>query len=184
MLRDHPAAQGQSTIANEVTTLAERGIATGGIELRCDSDFVGRRMQEGLARILAGEMRELKLGNLEARRDWGHAREYVEAMWRMTQAPEPDDYVIGTGEAHSVRDFVALAFSLAGLDYQEFVVADKELYRPAEVNILQADSAKARVRLGWRHQTSFESVVQEMVEADCRALGVEDRLRGRKLATA
>jgi len=145
---------------------------------------VTRKITSGLARILAGEMRELKLGNLEARRDWGHAREYVEAMWRMTQAPEPDDYVIGTGEAHSVRDFVALAFSLAGLDYQEFVVADKELYRPAEVNILQADSAKARVRLGWRHQTSFESVVQEMVEADCRALGVEDRLRGRKLATA
>ena len=147
-------------------------------------EFVTRKITSGLARILAGEMRELKLGNLEARRDWGHAREYVEAMWRMTQAPEPDDYVIGTGEAHSVRDFVALAFSLAELDYQEFVVADKELYRPAEVNILQADSAKARVRLGWRHQTSFESVVQEMVEADCRALGVEDRLRGRKLATA
>jgi GDPmannose 4,6-dehydratase len=147
-------------------------------------EFVTRKITSGLARILAGEIRELKLGNLEARRDWGHAREYVEAMWRMMQEPEPDDYVIGTGEAHSVRDFVALAFSLAGLDYQEFVVADKALYRPAEVNILQADCAKARARLDWRHQASFESLVQEMVESDCRALGVEDRLRGRKLAMA
>ena len=145
-------------------------------------EFVTRKITSGLARILAGEMRELKLGNLEAKRDWGHAREYVEAMWLMLQQPDPDDYVVGTGETHSVREFVSLAFSLAGLDYRKFVIADKELYRPAEVNILQADCTKTREKLEWRHRTDFESLVREMVEADCRALGVHDRLRAPKLA--
>jgi GDPmannose 4,6-dehydratase len=139
-------------------------------------EFVTRKITSGLARILAGELHELKLGNLEAKRDWGHAREYVEAMWLMLQQPAPDDYVVGTGEAHSVREFAELAFSFAGLDYRQHVVPDKELYRPAEVNILQADCAKARDRLGWRHRTGFESLVREMVEADCRALGVQGRL--------
>lgn len=147
-------------------------------------EFVTRKITSGLARILAGEMKELKLGNLEAKRDWGHAREYVEAMWRMLQQPDPDDYVVGTGETHRVREFVALAFSFTGLDYREYVVPDKDLYRPAEVNILQADCAKAHDKLGWRHQTGFESLVWEMVEADCRALGVADRLCAPKLATA
>jgi GDPmannose 4,6-dehydratase len=139
-------------------------------------EFVTRKITSGLARILAGEMKELKLGNLGARRDWGHAGEYVEAMWRMLQEPVPDDYVVGTGETHSVREFVSLAFSFAGLDYQDYVVADKTLYRPAEVNHLQADCAKVRKKLGWRHRTGFEALVREMVDADCRAMGVHDRL--------
>jgi GDPmannose 4,6-dehydratase len=112
------------------------------------------------------------LGNLEAKRDWGHAREYVEAMWRMLQQPEPDDYVVATGETHSVRDFVGLAFSLAGLDYRNHVSTDPTLFRPAEVNLLQGDYTKARVKLGWQSSIAFESLVREMVEADCRALGV------------
>lgn len=139
-------------------------------------EFVTRKITSGLARILAGEMKELKLGNLGARRDWGHAGEYVEAMWRMLQEPVPDDYVVGTGETHSVREFVSLAFSFAGLDYQDYVIADKRLYRPAEVNLLQADCAKARKKLGWRHRTGFEALVREMVDADCKAMGVQDRL--------
>lgn len=147
-------------------------------------EFVTRKITSRLARILAGEMKELKLGNLEARRDWGHAREYVEAMWLMLQQPQPNDYVVGTGETHSVRDFVSQAFALAGLDYREYVVADKDLYRPAEVNLLQADWTKALQVLGWRPQTGFESLVREMVEADCGALGVGDRLRAPKLVSA
>jgi GDPmannose 4,6-dehydratase len=140
-------------------------------------EFVTRKITSGLARILAGKMDTLKLGNLDAMRDWGHAREYVEAMWLMLQQPQPDDYVVGTGETHSVRDFVKLAFSLAGLDYQRYVAPDPDLYRPAEVNLLQADPRQARERLGWRHRIGFDALVREMVEADCRALGVEGRLR-------
>ena len=135
-------------------------------------EFVTRKITSGAARILAGQAKTLPLGNLEAKRDWGHAREYVEAMWLMLQQPEPDDYVIATGETHSVREFVDLAFSHAGLDYRQYVVSDPDLFRPAEVNLLLGDSAKARARLGWKNQIRFESLVREMVEEDCRALGV------------
>jgi GDPmannose 4,6-dehydratase len=123
-----------------------------------------------VARILAGQSTRLPLGNLEAKRDWGHAREYVEAMWLMLQQPEPDDYVISTGETHSVREFVDLAFSHAGLDYRQYVVSDPDFFRPAEVNLLLGDCAKARAKLGWKHQVRFEDLVKEMVEEDCRAL--------------
>ena len=99
--------------------------------------------------ILAGRSKQLQLGNLEAKRDWGHAREYVEAMWRMLQQPEPDDYVIATGETHSVQEFVELAFSQAGLDYRDYVATDAALFRPAEVNLLQGDCSKAHAQLGW-----------------------------------
>jgi GDPmannose 4,6-dehydratase len=125
-----------------------------------------------VARILAGRSKQIQLGNLEARRDWGHAREYVEAMWLMLQQPEPDDYVVATGESHSVRDFVDLAFSQAGLDYRNHVVTDPTLFRPAEVNLLLGDATKARAKLGWTPSITFESLVREMVDADCRALGV------------
>ena len=111
-------------------------------------EFVTRKITSGVARILAGKATTLPLGNLEAKRDWGHAREYVEAMWLMLQQPDPDDYVIATGETNSVRDFVDLAFSHAGLDYRQYVVNDPELFRPAEVNLLLGDSSKARARLG------------------------------------
>jgi GDPmannose 4,6-dehydratase len=135
-------------------------------------EFVTRKITSGVARILAGKSTKLPLGNLDAKRDWGHAREYVQAMWLMLQQPEPDDYVIATGETHSVRDFVELAFSHVGLDYRQYVVTDPDLFRPAEVNLLLGDSSKARAKFGWKSQVRFEDLVPEMVEEDCRALGV------------
>ena len=140
-------------------------------------EFVTRKITAGVARILAGKASELRLGNLEALRDWGHAREYVEAMWLMLQQPEPEDYVVATGVAHSVREFAGLAFSSAGLDYRKYVTGDPDLFRPAEVNMLLGDASKARERLGWKPCVTFETLVREMVEADCRALGVEGALR-------
>jgi GDPmannose 4,6-dehydratase len=136
-------------------------------------EFVTRKITSGVARILAGQSSEVRLGNLEAKRDWGHAREYVRAMWLMLQQPEPDDYVIATGETHSVREFVELAFSHVGLDYKDYVAADPTLFRPAEVNLLLGDCSKAQTKLGWTPSTTFEALVREMVETDCRALGVE-----------
>ncbi len=135
-------------------------------------EFVTRKITSGVAQILAGRAAELRLGNLDARRDWGHAREYVEAMWLMLQQPEPDDYVVATGECHSVREFAELAFAHVGLDYRKYVKAAPELFRPAEVNLLHGDASKARAALGWRHRIGFEQLVREMVEEDCRALGV------------
>ena len=135
-------------------------------------EFVSRKITAGVARILAGKSKEIRLGNLEAQRDWGHAREYVEAMWLMLQQSNPDDYVVATGECHSVREFVELAFSHAGLDYSQYVAIDPELYRPAEINLLRGDAAKARRVLGWQHRVRFEDLVREMVDEDCRALGM------------
>jgi len=112
------------------------------------------------------------LGNVSARRDWGHARDYVEAMWLMLQQPVPEDYVIATGVAHSVQDFVELAFDIAGLDYRKHLVVDPELYRPAEVNILMGDAKKAKTQLGWESRTRFADLVQEMLAGDCAAAGV------------
>jgi GDPmannose 4,6-dehydratase len=138
-------------------------------------EFVTRKITSGVARIAAGKSKELRLGNLDAKRDWGHAREYVQAMWLMLQQTEPDDYVIATGRTHTVREFAELAFAQAGLDYRDYVVPDPDLFRPAEVNILQGDASKARQKLGWEHRIGFEALVREMVEADCRALGVEPK---------
>ena len=140
-------------------------------------EFVTRKISSGVARIVAGKANALRLGNLEAQRDWGHAREYVEAMWLMLQQPEPGDYVVATGEAHSVREFAELAFACVGLDYREFVVSDAVFYRPADINLLVGDATKARAKLGWRQKTRFAELVREMVEADCRATGVGDALR-------
>ena len=134
-------------------------------------EFVTRKITSGIARILAGKTKELKLGNLDAKRDWGHAREYVYAMWLMLQQPEPDDYVIATGETHSVREFVEAAFSRVDLDYRKYVKTDPDLYRPAEVNVLLGDAAKAHRELSWRAEVSFHELVSEMVEADCRSVG-------------
>ena len=138
-------------------------------------EFVTRKISSGVARIAAGRSKELRLGNLDAKRDWGHAREYVEGMWLMLQQPSPDDYVIATGETHSVREFCELAFQCVGLDYREYVTSDDTLYRPSEVNILLGDASKARRVLGWECRTRFRDLVREMVEADCRAYGVSDR---------
>jgi GDPmannose 4,6-dehydratase len=135
-------------------------------------EFVTRKITSGVARIRAGKAKELRLGNLDAKRDWGHAREYVTAMWQMLQQPEADDYVIATGETHSVREFAELAFSSAGLDYRDYVVIDPALHRPAEVRLLLGDATKAKAKLGWNYRLRFADVVREMVQADCRAVGV------------
>jgi GDPmannose 4,6-dehydratase len=135
-------------------------------------EFVSRKISSGVARILAGKSSELALGNLEAQRDWGHAREYVEAMWLMLQQAVPDDYVVATGECHSVREFVDRAFFRAGLDYRRYVKTDPELFRPAEINLLKGDAGKARRVLGWSHSIGFEELVREMVDEDCRSLGI------------
>ena len=135
-------------------------------------EFVTRKITSGVARIVAGQSSELRLGNLEAKRDWGHARDYVRAMWLMVQQPEPDDYVVGTGETHSVREFCELAFGMVGLDWEKYVVIDPQLYRPAEVELLIGSPEKANRMLGWTHEISFPELVREMVKEDCRALGV------------
>jgi len=136
-------------------------------------EFVTRKITAGIARILAGKASELRLGNLEAKRDWGHAADYVDAMWRMLQQDEPDDYVVATGETHSVREFVEIAFDFANLDYRKYVVSDEQLYRPAEVDVLVGNPAKAHRTLGWFSKTSLNSLVWEMLQSDCRAAGVE-----------
>jgi GDPmannose 4,6-dehydratase len=136
-------------------------------------EFVTRKITSGVAQILAGQCRELRLGNLDARRDWGHAADYVEAMWMMLQQERPDDYVVATGETHSVREFAEMAFSYVGLDYQDYVISDPQLYRAAEVDLLIGDASKAKAKLGWRARTNFCALVQEMVKRDCAALGVD-----------
>ena len=126
----------------------------------------------GTARVAAtrvGTQKQLYLGNLDAKRDWGHAADYVRAMHLMLQQPQPDDYVVATGETHSVRDFCANAFQLAGLDWQDYVVVDERFYRPAEVDLLVGDSRKARDRLGWAPTYGFEALIKEMVLADLHA---------------
>ncbi len=129
-------------------------------------EFVTRKISDGVARIKLGLQRELRLGNLDARRDWGFAGDYVDAMWRMLQQDSPDDFVIGTGETYSVRDFCDAAFGAVGLDYREFVVQDERFFRPAEVDLLVSDPALARERLGWTPHVGFAELVQMMVEAD------------------
>jgi GDPmannose 4,6-dehydratase len=136
-------------------------------------EFVTRKVTSGLARILAGQATELRLGNLDAKRDWGHARDYVEAMWLMLQQDQPDDYVVATGISHSVHDFVKMAFGLVGLNSDDYVVNDPGFYRPAEVHVLVGDAAKARATLGWRQKIDFEELVREMVTADCARVGVD-----------
>ncbi|MDP2673758.1 MAG: GDP-mannose 4,6-dehydratase [Dehalococcoidia bacterium] len=131
-------------------------------------EFVTRKISHALARIKVGKQKNLHLGNMEARRDWGYAPEYVEAMWMMLQQDEPDDYVIATGEAHSVRDFVQEAFGVLGLDPQKYVVVDEALRRPADVEILAGDASKAHRKLGWKPTTSFKELVSIMVEEDLK----------------
>ncbi|WP_298401543.1 GDP-mannose 4,6-dehydratase [uncultured Chloroflexus sp.] len=129
-------------------------------------EFVTRKISHGVARIKLGLDEELRLGNLEARRDWGFAGDYVEAMWLMLQQDQPEDYVIATGETHSVREFCELAFGYVGLDYRDYVVIDQRFMRPAEVDLLIGDPSKARQKLGWQPRTTFPELVQMMVEAD------------------
>jgi GDPmannose 4,6-dehydratase len=135
--------------------------------------FVTRKVTHAVARILAGQQQKLYLGNLEAKRDWGYAPEYVEAMWHMLQQDTPDDYVIGTGETRSVREFVEAAFAYAGLDWQAYVEIDSRYFRPTEVACLQADATKARVQLGWEPRVTFEELIAIMVDADMEAIGLQ-----------
>jgi GDPmannose 4,6-dehydratase len=133
-------------------------------------EFVTRKVTDGVARIKLGLSKQLKLGNLDARRDWGFAGDYVEAMWRMLQQPTPQDYVIGTGRTHSVRELVEAAFGHVGLDWQKYVVTDPRFIRPAEVDLLQADPSKARRDLGWSPKVGFKELVAMMVDADLERL--------------
>jgi GDPmannose 4,6-dehydratase len=135
-------------------------------------EFVTRKVSDGVARIKLGLASELRLGNLEAKRDWGFAGDYVDAMWRMLQQPVPQDYVVGTGVAHSVRELVEIAFDRVGLDWRKHVVVDPRFLRPAEVDLLLADPAKARTDLGWTPEVSFEQLVRMMVDADLGRLAV------------
>ncbi|WP_344975272.1 GDP-mannose 4,6-dehydratase [Streptosporangium fragile] len=137
---------------------------------RRGAEFVTRKVSLGVARIKLGLAAELRLGNMEARRDWGYAGDYVRAMHMMLQAETPEDYVIGTGRTHTVRDLVETAFAAAGLDWERYVVTDQTLHRPAEVDLLCADPKKARTQLGWEPSVSFEELVAMMVEADIKLL--------------
>jgi GDPmannose 4,6-dehydratase len=138
---------------------------------RRGENFVTRKITMGVAAIKQGRAKELRLGNLEAKRDWGHARDYVDAMWRILQQPQPSDYVIATGETHSVREFCEEAFGCVGLDWKEFVKVDAKYFRPAEVDLLLGDSSKARRELGWTPKVTFKELARLMVEADLEAAG-------------
>jgi GDPmannose 4,6-dehydratase len=149
--------------------------ATSGILFNHESprrglEFVTRKITDGVARIKLGKAKELRLGNLESRRDWGFAGDYVEAMWLMLQREQPDNFVVGTGETHSVREFCEIAFGHVDLDYTEYVVQDERFYRPAEVDLLVSDPSKARSLLGWEPTINFKELVTMMVDADLARL--------------
>ncbi len=152
---------------------ASNGILFNHESPRRGETFVTRKITRGLARILAGKDKKIYLGNLDARRDWGYAKDYVEAMWLMLQQEQPDDYVIATGETWTVRDFLERAFSQVGLKWQDFVEFDARYLRPSEVDILIGDASKARAKLGWRSKTSFDELVKIMVDADLAAEKLE-----------
>jgi GDPmannose 4,6-dehydratase len=143
---------------------------------RRGEEFVTRKITRALARIVAGKQQVLRLGNLDARRDWGHAQDYVVAMWLMLQQPQPDDYVIATGVTHSVQEFLEVAFGYVGLDWHRYIEIDPALYRPSEVDLLQGDATKAHQRLGWQPTISFHALVRNMVQADLRREGITDVL--------
>lgn len=145
---------------------ASNGILFNHESPRRGENFVTRKITLAVAHIANKTQSELKLGNLDAKRDWGHARDYVKAMWLMTQQPAGDDFVIGTGEMHSVREFLDIAFTRVGLDYQSFVKVDPAFFRPTEVELLCANPTKAQKILGWKPDTSFKQLVEEMVDFD------------------
>lgn len=138
---------------------------------RRGENFVTRKITTGVAAIKKGKSRELRLGNLDAKRDWGYAGDYVEAMWLMLQQERPDDYVVATGETYSVREFLEEAFSYAGLNWREHVVVDPKYFRPAEVDVLLGDPTKARKALGWEPRVTFKQLVRLMVDADLNGQG-------------
>ena len=145
--------------------------------------FVTRKITRAITHILAGKQKHLYLGNLDAKRDWGYAPEYVEAMWLMLQQDAGDDYVLGTGETHSVKEFLVEAFDYAGLDWQECVKIDPRYFRPLEVDLLLADASKARQQLGWEPKVKFSDLVRIMVDLDMEAMGLTPPGEGRKVLT-
>lgn len=161
-------------------TFAVSGILFNHESPRRGLEFVTRKVSDGVARIKLGLTDRLGLGNLDARRDWGYAGDYVEAMWLMLQQDQPDDYVIGSGQTRSVRDLVELAFGHVGLDWREHVDVDPQFLRPAEVEVLQADATKARTRLGWEPRVTFEELVSMMVDADLKRLSRSDEDPGNR----
>jgi GDPmannose 4,6-dehydratase len=152
---------------------ASNGILFNHESPRRGENFVTRKITRGLARILARKEDKLALGNLEAARDWGYAKDYVEAMWLMLQQPEGDDYVVATGESHTIREFLDASFGMVGLDWREHVVQDPKFFRPAEVDYLHGDFAKARTKLGWTPRTSFPELVRLMVVSDLEQEGLD-----------
>ena len=139
--------------------------------------FITRKITRGIARIMAGKEKKLYLGNLDAKRDWGYAPEYIEAMWMMLQEKTPDDYVVATGQTHSVKEFLEESFRLVGIkDWKKYVEIDKRYFRPTEVNILKGDAKKARNKLGWKPKTNFKELVKIMLRADLETEGVSDKM--------
>jgi GDPmannose 4,6-dehydratase len=138
-------------------------------------EFVTRKITDGVASIKAKKKDKLKLGNLDAKRDWGYAKDYVKAMWMMLQQDQPEDFVISTGETHTVREFCELAFDRAGLDYKKYVEVDERFLRPAEVDLLLGDCTKAKKKLGWAPETSFNELVNLMVDADLARYGIKSK---------
>ena len=156
---------------------ASNGILFNHESPRRGKTFVSRKITTGIAKILSGKAKKIYLGNLSAKRDWGHAKDYVEAMWLMCQQEVPDDYVIATGITKTVEEFVETAFSMVGLKWKNYVEIDKRYYRPSEVNILQGDSSKAEKQLGWRPKVKFKELVYQMLENDLKQYGVERELK-------
>ncbi len=161
-------------------TFAANGILFNHESPRRGGTFVTRKITRGIASILAGKSDKIYLGNLDARRDWGYAPEFVEAMWLMLQQPEPDDFVIATGEMHTVREFVAEAFALVELDWEKYVEVDQRYFRPTEVDVLCGDASKAQAALGWKPRTTFHALVRIMLAADLE----EEALSSRDLMSA
>jgi len=160
---------------------ASNGILFNHESPRRGETFVTRKITRAVANIIAGKQKKIYLGNLEAKRDWGFAPEYVEGMWRILQQEAPDDFVLGTGESHSVREFVREVFSYAGLDWKKYVTIDKKYFRPTEVESLIADTTKARKELKWKPRVSFSDLVKIMLDADMRQLGIKPIGEGDKI---
>jgi GDPmannose 4,6-dehydratase len=154
---------------------ASNGILFNHESPRRGETFVTRKITRGLARILTGLDDKLYLGNLDAKRDWGYAKDYVEAMWLMLQQDEPDDYAIATGEAHSIREFLDAAFGMVDLDWHDYVEIDSRYFRPADVDLLMGDPSKAKKVLGWEARTNFMELVRIMMRADLEDAGIKDR---------
>lgn len=155
---------------------ASNGILFNHESPRRGETFVTRKITMGLAQILAGKQKKLYLGNLNAKRDWGYAKDYVEAMWMMLQQPNGDDYVVATGQTWSVKDFLTRSFNLVGLNWQDYVEIDQRYFRPAEVDLLIGDATKANNVLGWKSKTSFDELVKIMVEGDLKSVGLNKSL--------